>query len=411
MGHFTVLPAELQIEIFDHLQPVDIKAARAVSRKLRDNATPALFRSIVACPRYLALGAFQNISLHSIYSGYPKEIVFDGTLYSDRIAKHDQQYYYLASKYTGLQTEVGSHWARRTRWKRFAELYKEQQTMKDDGVLLQSLARGLENMQNISSIVYSPRQHPIPVERKALSDLLPRGEVRKMTDAVSRFTSPDHPFRQLIGAIFLTGYTGIQQLTVQAPKQDEEDVHFYPNVFSLAMFTFPDPNDLCAGQHLFLHLTRVDISLYIGMTVVTDNVPAARQQQLENFAKLLETAKELRHLSLGVLDMHYSVFAVRQVLFDYIGLGAIWPRLRSLSLEGISANMEDIKKSVTRHNSTLRALHLSDCILCTGSWQDIVNEVVSNASSISTFTLHKVNEGFSTYSDNGERHFVDTNPE
>ena len=62
MGHFTLLPAELQIEIFDYLDATDVKSARAVSRKFRDNATPALFRSIVACARYQALGAFQNVS-------------------------------------------------------------------------------------------------------------------------------------------------------------------------------------------------------------------------------------------------------------------------------------------------------------------------------------------------------------
>jgi len=46
--------------------------------------------------------------------------------------------------------------------------------MNVDGVLLQSIARGLGNMQNISSIVYSPHQHAIPVERKTLRDLLTR---------------------------------------------------------------------------------------------------------------------------------------------------------------------------------------------------------------------------------------------
>ena len=115
MGHFTALPAELQIDIFDRLQTVDIKAARAVSRKFRDNATPSLFRSIVACPRYQALGAFQNISLHSIYSGYPREIVFDGTLYDGYLAVEDRMYYLVEDKCTESLTGPGSHWARRNR--------------------------------------------------------------------------------------------------------------------------------------------------------------------------------------------------------------------------------------------------------------------------------------------------------
>jgi len=116
MGHFNELPAELQIEIFNYLQPIHVKAARAVSRMFRDNATPALFRKIVACPRYQALGAFQNISLHSLYSGYPREIVFDGTLYSDRIALDDRQYYLLERSYPEYQTVSESHWTRRNRY-------------------------------------------------------------------------------------------------------------------------------------------------------------------------------------------------------------------------------------------------------------------------------------------------------
>ena len=47
--------------------------------------------------------------------------------------------------------------------------------MNVDGVLLQPIARGLGNMQIISSIVYSPHQHAIPVERKTLRGLLTRG--------------------------------------------------------------------------------------------------------------------------------------------------------------------------------------------------------------------------------------------
>jgi len=271
--------------------------------------------------------------------------------------------------------------------------------MRDDGVLLQSLARGLQNMQNISSIVYSPRRHHIPVERRALSGLLSRGALRNLSGS-NRFTPPDHPFRQLIGAIFMTGYTGVQQLTVQAHTKDEEDARFWPAVFSLAMFTFPDPNDLRAGQHLFLHLTKIDMSVYFGITHEIDTLSTARLQQLENFAKLLQTAKDLRHLSLGILDMHCSVFASGHVLFSYIGLRETWPRLRSLSLEGMSANKEDVIEMITRHKDTLRALHLSNSILCTGSWEDIVSEVVFNASMIQTFTLHQVDEGFTAF-DNG----------
>ena len=93
MARFYKLPAELQIQIFDCLHAADIKRARAVSKKFRDNATPALFRSVVACARYQALGALQNVSLHSVYSRYVREIVFDGTMYDVQLAYSDRAYY------------------------------------------------------------------------------------------------------------------------------------------------------------------------------------------------------------------------------------------------------------------------------------------------------------------------------
>jgi hypothetical protein len=77
MARFYELPAELQIQIFDYLDAADIKRVRAVSKKFRDNATPPLFCSIVVCPRYQALGAFQNVSLHPIYAGYVRTPMYE----------------------------------------------------------------------------------------------------------------------------------------------------------------------------------------------------------------------------------------------------------------------------------------------------------------------------------------------
>jgi hypothetical protein len=113
MACFFDLPAELQIQIFDYLHAADVKSARAVSRKFRDNATPALLRSIVACARYQALGAFQNVSLHSIYAGYVKEVIFDGTIYDAQLACIDRAHYAAEDKFESL--EFYRHWARRTR--------------------------------------------------------------------------------------------------------------------------------------------------------------------------------------------------------------------------------------------------------------------------------------------------------
>jgi len=304
--------------------------------------------------------------------------------------------------------------------------------MKEDGVLLQSCARGLENMQNISSIVYSPYQHTIPMEVKTLRDLLPRGaRPGALTD--NRTTDSDHPFRQLVGAVFLSDYTGIRQLTIETPREDHPRTEF-----SLNMFSFPDANDLNAGKHLFRNLVKLDISLSIlnipSQTTHPTIEIASPERQLENLTKVLEAAQELRHLSFGILKWRYlnelmwngGTILEGKSIVDIIGLGATWPKLRSLKLEGVYARERDLCELVDRHKDTLRTLTFARTTLHAGLWIEVVNEVVFNASMITTFVLDQVDEdrggnlastngslagyeGRLIVTEGGEREFVSSN--
>jgi hypothetical protein len=109
------LPAELQLEIFCHLANHDLKAARAVSRKLCENASPALFRSVVACARYQALGALQKISLNPVLPKYVKEIVFDGSLYNNDLARSAERYQAQSNKLSDIRVS-SSFWGIREKY-------------------------------------------------------------------------------------------------------------------------------------------------------------------------------------------------------------------------------------------------------------------------------------------------------
>jgi hypothetical protein len=362
-------------------------------------------------------------------------------------------------------------------------------------------------MPNISSIVYSPRQHLIPTERKDLRDLLPRGSYQGR-DHGSRVTSWNHPFRQLIGAVFLSQYTGIRELTIERIPDDDEE----PSTqFSLRIFTFPDANDVKAGRHLFRHLIRLELNVcldkpgaraspslghvlgqgpvmmfgnYTGV-YPNPNVPApgllgpnqqpplvggaavipalippigphpAVQavhaagvhsfgftyrssskesiQQLQNLTRCLRAAQDIRHLSLSIphwsenaRDMYGHIFPDGRPIFHSLGLWITWPMLRSLSLEGIHADERDLIDLIKRHRDTLRTLDFSKCSLCTGTWVKVIDEVVENASMITSFTLKEVNdavrirnldsddgeswryEGHLIVAQNGEREFIRT---
>ena len=288
-------------------------------------------------------------------------------------------------------------------------------------------------MQNISSIVYSPYQHTIPMEVKTLRDLLPRGALPgALTD--NRTTGSDHPFRQLVGAVFLSDYTGIRQLTIETPREDHPRTEF-----SLNMFSFPDTNDLSAGRHLFRNLVKLDISLSILNIPSQTTHPMIEidspERQLENLTKVLEAAQELRHLSFGILNWRYlnelmwngGTIPEGKSITDFIGSGATWPKLRSLKLEGVYARERDLCELIDRHKDTLRTLTFARTSLHAGLWIEVVNEVVFNASMITTFVLDQVDENRSGYltstngslegyegrlivTEGGEREFVRSNP-
>jgi hypothetical protein len=110
---FLQLPAELQIHIFSYITPPELKVARAVCTQFRDNASVWLFRKVVACARYQAMGAFQRISENTVYGKYVKEIVFDGSTYQSWLAQSEFLYQREADRYPELKGVVS--WERRTK--------------------------------------------------------------------------------------------------------------------------------------------------------------------------------------------------------------------------------------------------------------------------------------------------------
>lgn len=111
---FQSLPAEVQIEVFSYLDGSSLKAVRAVCRAFRDNAEPTLFRYVIATARYQSLGAFQKISLFPVFQKHVREIIFDGSLYDERLAKHEPSYHRQAARLPNL--EQGFHWHKHSRY-------------------------------------------------------------------------------------------------------------------------------------------------------------------------------------------------------------------------------------------------------------------------------------------------------
>lgn len=282
------------------------------------------------------------------------------------------------------------------RWKRYKELYDEQEDLKASGVLLQTIAKALGSATNISRIVYSPSECLIPLERKTVRDLVPRDY---RTDIPGRYprdniTQKNHPFRELIGGIYASQYTRVRELRVAPFDEDDQGVPF-----TFDLLDCPNPEmDLKAGQFMFQHLERCELN--IKMRLMANNMPGLilGTQRVVHLGSLIGVARDLRHLALHVSgwgpghhQFHVGNAQPEQLKFDRLGLDTTWPRLRSLSLEGLNANESNFLDILIRHKDTLSMMSLRNCSLFTGSWASIVDEALCHPRLL-PFTLSSVNE-------------------
>jgi hypothetical protein len=416
---FNSLPAELQLHIFGFLRGRDLKAARAVSRKLRDSASPALFRSVVTGARCRLLQSLQFTAAQPILQKYVNEIVFDGSSYDGTLAKSQSPYENKSIELYGKST----FWGIRTRYtpsqqsisctcqltlprfKRYQDLFREQEDMKVDGVLLQTIARAFEWTTNVSSIVYSPHAHLIPLEAKDVRDLVPPGVshapsfqlINSISSTSARFTHTSHAFLHFIGAIHLAQYSGIRELRIEGLEEDMPGTEFAISLFDFSLkdeLGAPVPNStdqgvLRAGRHLFEKLERCELNILLWSP---DNILADKIDHLQEF---LAVTDGLRHLALHLRHPPH-VFSqlghpLRLGLFHRLGLEKDWTKLRSLSLEGIYAKQEQLMDLIDRHRYTLESLCFRKCTLNTGAWAEIVDEVVYSTR-IFPFTLDQVTD-------------------
>ncbi|KAJ4380759.1 hypothetical protein N0V86_004121 [Didymella sp. IMI 355093] len=411
---FESLPSEIQIAIFSYLKGSHLKAVRGVCRAFRDNAEPTLFKRVIAAARYQALGALQKISLFPVFQKHVHEIVFDGSLYDKLLAKNERSYHSLAVRIPKL--EQGFQWQKHTRWKRYVELYREQEEMKDDGVLMHTLSRALEWMPNISCITYSPHPRHLPTEAKEMKSLLQRS---LSSIPGSDYTASDHPFRQLIAAIYLSQFTGIRELRAEdvGVEISNPGTEFAIGIFDL------DDNEMAAANFVFQSLEK----LVLNMALKLSNKDMFGEVT-DKFATLLRSTTHLEYLHLNPTRWKSEVGA--QSLFAQLGLGTTWPKLQTLSLKGIFAEEKELTSMIKRHKQTLKRVKFSKCSLLEGAWAEVVDEVVFS-SQIYRFVLDRGNERGLSYlnfaslstwerdswkyeghlevSENGERSFVESN--
>jgi hypothetical protein len=271
--------------------------------------------------------------------------------------------------------------------------------MKTSGVLLQTLARALDWTTNVSSIVYSPHPHLLRPEAKLVRDLVPRDTRDAYSGNSNRRSNQHpskHPFLHLIGAIYLSQYTGIRELRIEPYDQEEPG-----NPFTFGFFDLPDTNAVQAGRFLFKNLERCKLNIRILPSeedaAIWSNSDSG-QSRLAHLSHLLAAAEKLRHLAFHIAGWQSSWSSLSSLdlgpgkpVFARLGLRKTWSKLRTASLKGVHSDGEDFMDFLRRHKSTLRSLLIQDCTLYSGIWADVVDAVVYSTM-ISAFVLTSVNE-------------------
>ena len=211
---------------------------------------------------------------------------------------------------------------------------------------------------------------------------------------------PEHPFRQLIGAIYTAQYTGVRKLRIEAFNDGDQGTPF---TFDVLASPYSEA-ELKAGLHLFKHLERCDFDIKIwSLDPVSASFGLQRTPALN---VLLAASDKLRHLALRISGwestgpmvdpfIHSSTspkgFNPHGSMFKFMGLGKRWAKLRSLDLDGINGSEKDYMYFITRHKDTLTSLSVRNCCLIRGIWANVVDEVVYSTR-VFPFELFQVNE-------------------
>ncbi|KAF2120642.1 hypothetical protein BDV96DRAFT_565261 [Lophiotrema nucula] len=323
---------------------------------------------------------------------------------------------YAAETRNHPQLQGISSWERPKRYQRYRDLFEEQESIRTGHVMLQTLARAIEDMPNVTTVVYSPGPLVVPVEAKYVRDIIPRGVANSNRSFMSQFFLQDrstrelrfierkqHGIHHLIAAVHLTQYKGIREFRVERLKHQLAEGQSLLSVpgteFTIFVFDFPTESHMEAGKFFFRQLHKIDMMLPLrrpGADTYCFN--EASENCLANFKTLLAEATELQELALRIPQWHsHAEYIGRElgftnVIFNHLGLESTWPRLRKMTLGGIRAKEKQLHKLISRHIDTLRELHLGVCALSSGFWANLVDEVVYGCTRITPFTLLSVYE-------------------
>lgn len=265
----------------------------------------------------------------------------------------------------------------------------------DEGLFRTFATEALNRFPKIDSIVYSPTPRSIPVEAQDLWGLIPRSFI---PGGESMYSKSDHPFRQLIAAIYWSECVQIREFKVEA------GYGYSPGTsFAIELFRFAETTDRCAYLYFFQKLTKLELNVTMPFLVKRIGAGGAPEdndvKQVENLARMINSAEKLQYLSLEInpwgVSTDIKLWSRRaHTAFRELGLNATWKDLKSLRLLGIGSTEEEFCQIINRHDKTLEVVSFKHCSFKHGFWANIVHQIIANSRIVSFDLFYDTDQAF-----------------
>lgn len=369
------LPAELLIDILNHLSKAELKGLRQVCSRIKELANPLLFNTARIATRRRAFDAFKSLSSHPDLSQHVVELVYDcswldiGTAqayqYSLSLSTTQAPRVYADTRSQMLHADDPDSRVSRAD---YVDAYEEQARIVRDE-LEPTVQHAVKNLPHVRRLICADFSRVPRSDWNRVKDL--EGAFR-LVETQWRWIIPPDPPSDPCRTLFHPGndyccrrYVGLalflRALSQSSCKMEISDLRmgdstYAPGAGGIPDFLFLDLSDNQDGPRFpFKTVRKLDLTISTG-------VPARSWLSHQTFPHCpdLELLRLVAPACPPTLDISASVFREPAIqLVDYCGQ-AYWPRIRALELRSIASSTKDLLAILERHRETLQFINLRD---------------------------------------------------
>jgi hypothetical protein len=359
-----LLPVEILLQIIDHVPHKDLRAMRLFCKRLASVAEIKLFHTLSIAPRKKELHALLDVSQHPVLSQHVKCLFYDLGLYDRNLFEICGKFERFMAAADDILNEGSSLRQVIAGWKYSKNILNDEEWIVNSKVVGKVLSRVLPRLPSFSQLEFGSYS---------------LGEAHAITRTVWHMGSMF--FRSDINTAKRAIRTTFKALRKAKVHLKALKLHPLPDVMFNQNEIFPSYADHLprTNRRVFSMLKSIDLCFphcAIEQTLDLFTIGPSGQPPVSinshtdpiAIAEMLQSAKDLRHLSFGYNELsgcekqgirewsHYPL----KLLF---GDGVKWPRLETLQLKNMLLYQKELVEFLGLHVTTLKKVMLIDIIL------------------------------------------------